>query len=175
MKETNTYLKLKNKPQDNFPEYIVVHHSAASEDQTVKSIEDYHLSLGWEGVGYQYLIEKDGTIWKGRPELYHGAHVAEEHINFKSTGICVIGNFDVKLPTKEQEEASKRLVASIVAHYSIPLNKIVSHRYFLGIPPYKSCYGKNLPDDWARKLVEVSEPDYKEKIKNIIQELKSLL
>jgi N-acetylmuramoyl-L-alanine amidase len=84
-----------------------VHHSAASEDQTVQSIENYHLSLGWEGVGYQYLITKTGEVWLGRPEHYHGAHVAEQSMNTKSIGICMIGDFDKKLPTDVQISGSR--------------------------------------------------------------------
>lgn len=161
--ETNTYLKLKNKPQDNFPQFIVVHHSAATENQSVQSIENYHLSLGWEGVGYQFLIDKFGVVWKGRPEHYHGAHVGEKDIdgkkiNDKSIGICVIGDFDKKLPTQEQVSALKTLLNELRLRYSIPLEKIVPHRHFLGNPPYKSCFGSLLKDGWARNLVATLVP-----------------
>lgn len=171
MKETNTYLKFKNSPQDNFPEYIVVHHSAASEDQTVESIENYHLSLRWEGVGYHYLITNIGEVWRGRPEQYHGAHVKEDGMNFKSIGICLIGDFDKKNPTQEQVDSLKILLQDIKTRYNIPLGKINPHRHFLGVPPYKSCYGKNLSDDWAQKLIApppLTKDDIKVELKRLI-------
>jgi len=151
--ETNTFKKLKNKKQDNYPEYLIVHHSMASENQTVQSIENYHLDLGWEGVGYQYLINFLGEIWKGRPEYYHGAHCKEQGMNTKSIGICLIGNFDKKLPTEAQIISLKALMKDIQARYNIPNNKIVPHRHFA---PYKTCYGSRLADDWAGDLIELS-------------------
>lgn len=145
--ETDTYKKFKNAKQDNFPEFIVIHHSAASADQTVKSIEDYHLSLGWEGVGYQYLITKNGTTWKGRPETYHGAHVSEQGMDKKSIGICVIGDFDINLPTDDQILSLTLLLKDIISRY--PNIKIKYHRNFAP----KSCPGTNIKDDWVESLI----------------------
>ena len=150
MYETETYKRLKDKAKDNNVEFLVIHHSAASENQTVQSIENYHLSLGWEGIGYAYIITKTGELWKGRPEHYHGAHVKEQNINFKSIGILLIGDFDKKLPTKEQETALKGLLLELMARYSVPLDKVVPHRHFQN---YKSCWGNLLKDDWARNLI----------------------
>src|SRR3990167_6563556 len=147
MNETTTYIKLKSKLKDNFPEWIFVHHSAASEDQTVESIENYHLSKGWEGVGYQYLITKTGEVWKGRPEHYHGSHV--QGYNTKSIGICLIGHFDFKMPTEAQIASLRGLLEDLVARYAIKPENIAPHRKFSS----KSCYGKLLEDDWARKLL----------------------
>lgn len=151
--ETETYKKYKNAPKNNEVEFLVVHHSAASENQSVKSIEDYHLSLGWSGIGYHYLITKTGELWKGRPEHVNGAHVKEDNINYRSLGICVIGDFAKKLPTPEQVSALKTLLEDLKARYNVSLEKIVPHRHFLGKPPYKDCFGSNLKDDWARNLI----------------------
>lgn len=173
--ETKTYVKFKNSPKDNSPEYLVVHHSAASENQSVESIENYHLSLGWEGVGYHYLITNTGEVWRGRPEHYHGAHVKEQNINFKSIGICLIGDFDKKLPTGAQISALKTLLLDLQARYSIPNTKIVPHRHFLGNPPYKNCFGSLLKDDWAKNLVENQPVVGKEIILKRLDELTKLV
>lgn len=176
MNETYTYKNFKDKKQDNFPEYIIVHHSGGTDknpledtsNHTAKTMEEYHLSLGWEGLGYQYVIHKNGDIWLGRPETYHGAHTVD--FNYRSIGICLAGNFDATLPTKEQESALKGLIEGIRGHYAIPLDKILPHRKFAN----KTCYGKKLSDDWARKLVDVPNVD-REDIKNqIINLLKKL-
>lgn len=181
--ETETYKRLKNKPKDNKVEFIVIHHSggiqadpnADTSHHTANGMEQQHLSMGWEGLGYQYVIHKNGDIWKGRPEHYHGAHVKEQNINWKSIGICLAGNFTVvgRKPTPEQENALKGLVGDIKVRYGIPSEKIVPHRYFLGNPPYKDCYGDQLPDNWARDLV--AQPVDKEKIKVEITRLINLL
>lgn len=166
MNETKTFKKFKNSTQDNFPEWIIVHHSGGTDKNpledtshhTAQIMETYHISKGWEGLGYQYVIHKDGAIWAGRPEHYHGAHTVD--YNRKSIGICLAGNFDATLPTKEQEQALAGLIASLIALYSIPREKIVPHRTFAT----KTCYGNKLPDDWARNL-KVIEPLNKETIK----------
>lgn len=169
MNELNTYKKLKNKPQDNFPQWLVVHHSAASENQTPQSIEDYHLQQGWEGVGYHFLIDKLGEIWRGRPEHYHGSHVKEQGINTKSLGILVIGDFDKKLPTPQQISSLRGILSDLMAKYSIPVEKIVPHRHFLGQNPYKSCYGSRLQDDWARSILQtIDKTQIKEQIKKLL-------
>lgn len=169
MNETQTYKNLKNKQQDNFPEYIVIHHSAASPDQTVQSIENYHLSLGWEGVGYQYLINKQGEVWKGRPETYHGAHVSEQRINFRSIGICVIGNFDIGLPTKEQVTSLTVLLKDIISRF--PNIIIKYHRDFNP----KSCPGKNIANDWAINLLKIVTQEMVSIPKPLAEELKKYL
>ena len=170
--ETNTYKKLKDKPKNNFPEMILVHHSGGTNqnpledtsNHTAQIMENYHLSLGWVGLGYHYVIHKNGEVWKGRPEHYEGAHTKE--YNRKSIGICLAGNFDLTLPTKEQENSLVGLLASIRSRYgAIPA---YPHRKFAN----KTCFGRLLPDDWAEKISE--NPD-KEKIKaQIIDLLKQL-
>src|SRR3990172_1199583 len=109
LNETNTYKKLKNKPQDNFPVRVFVHHTGGTKNDpladtshhTAVIVEAGHINTnGWEGLGYQEFIEKDGKVWLGRPATYHGAHVKENGWNKKSIGICLAGNFDVTLPTE---------------------------------------------------------------------------
>lgn len=174
--ETQTYKNLKDKPQNNFPKMIIVHHSGGTDkdplfdtsNQTAQIIEDWHFKLGWQGVGYHYIIHKNGEVWKGRPETYNGSHCIDH--NTDSIGICVVGNFDVTLPTKEQENALAGLIASIKARYpAITQDKIYPHRKFAN----KSCYGKLLKDDWARNLVWVNpdKPNDKQSIKDQIKKL----
>ena len=160
IKETNTYKKLKNLPTNNFPEFIVVHHSGGTDlnpledtsNHTAQMMEAYHLSLGWDGLGYQYVIHKNGEIWRGRPEHRNGAHTKDQ--NAKSIGICLSGNFDATLPTKEQINALKWLIDAIKARYTVIGDKIYPHRKFAN----KTCYGKLLSDTWAKDLVIASLP-----------------
>lgn len=153
--ETNTYKKFINAVRDNYPEYLIVHHSGGTDAQplldtsnhTAKIMESYHLSKGWEGLGYHYVIHKNGDVWKGRPEHYHAAHTVG--YNNKSIGICLSGNFDATLPTKEQEKSLATLLSQLQLKYNIGMNRIIPHRKFAN----KSCYGNRLKDDWARNLI----------------------
>lgn len=155
MKETDTYTRLKVKAQDNFPTWIIVHHTGGTDanpladtsHHTAKDVEKWHLAKGWEGIGYTYYIEKNGDIWKGRPEHYHGGHTVSH--NKKSIGICLAGNFDATLPTPQQVESLKLLMQDIMARHKIPKENIVPHRTFA----VKTCYGNKLDNSWARNLV----------------------
>ena len=173
MNETKTYLKFKNSPKDNIPEYLIVHHSGGTDanpledtsHHTANIMESYHLSKGWEGLGYHYVIHKNGDIWKGRPEHYHAAHTVG--YNNKSIGICLAGNFDATLPTKEQEKSLTTLLKELQTKYNIPSDKIVPHRKFAT----KSCFGNKLKDDWARNLLTQIVTPSKEQIKAQIKAL----
>ena len=80
---------------------IVIHHvGVPSGDTSAEAIHKAHLAKGWAGIGYHYVIRKDGTIERGRPLAAVGAH-AQGH-NFDTVGINVTGNFDTERPTAEQ-------------------------------------------------------------------------
>lgn len=170
MKETATYKKFKNSPADNFPKFIVVHHTGGengvdTSNQSAKIVEDYHLSLGWEGIGYHFFIAKNGDVSRGRPEHYHGAHVKEDGMNNKSIGICLAGNFDVTYPTEAQIEELTQLLKDLMAKYNIPAMSIFPHRHYAlnrNGKPYKSCYGSKLNETWARDLVSNIPPPPKD-------------
>src|SRR3990167_11059384 len=120
----------------NTPEYLIVHHTggtkadplADTSHHTYEIVDAYHKSLGWEGFGYHFFIDKGGALKAGRAENYHGAHTLG--YNQKSIGICLAGNFDATLPTKEQEDALAVLLTELRKKYLIPRENIVPHRKF---------------------------------------------
>lgn len=112
--------------------YIVLHCSATrpNMDVGVKDIRRWHLAQGWSDIGYHYVIKRDGTVQKGRPEAEVGAHVAG--FNASSIGICMVGGVnqkDFRIPennfTREQFAALKDLVAVLVRKY--PKAVIMGH------------------------------------------------
>lgn len=150
----------------NKPEYIILHHTGGTDAKPLADSSNYTVaqcnadhkirfpsmksSLGYY-VGYHHFIDKKGTVTQCRADTDEGAHTVG--YNSKSIGICLAGNFDATVPTKEQEQALKGLIASYMTKYSIPLNKVVPHRTFAK----KTCYGNKLPDDWGQKLVSKKE------------------
>lgn len=69
---------------------FAVHYSGASEDQTPRSIQNFHMDTrGWSDVGYNFLINKRGQIFEGRGFLVVGAHIANH--NTPTMGVCFIG------------------------------------------------------------------------------------
>lgn len=70
---------------------IIVHCSdtPAGEDFTVKDIDNWHKQRGWSGIGYHYVVYRDGTVHEGRSIDKAGAHCLGHNAN--SIGICYIG------------------------------------------------------------------------------------
>ncbi len=137
-------------------EYIIVHHTGGTDkdpladtsSHTASQVDFYHKSKGWDGIGYNWFIEKDGRVVKGRDEAKTGAHTIG--YNEKSIGICLAGNFDKTLPTPSQVDSLAKLLQEKMLQYKIPVEKIIPHRTFAN----KTCYGKRLADDWAQKLIK---------------------
>ena len=153
--ETETFKKLNALEQNNFPEYFIVHHSGGTDanpladtsEHTAKGMGLWHLGKGWDGLGYHLVIHKDGQVWKGRPEHRNGAHA--KGYNTKSIGICLAGNFDATMPTKEQVKSLQSLLIDLSAKYGVKNENIIPHRNVAN----KTCYGNNLSEDWARNLI----------------------
>ena len=99
---------------------IVIHHAGLTKDIDidVPSIHDMHLGNGWSGIGYHFVIHKDGTIEEGRPLPYKGAHSYKN--NEYTVGICMTGNYNLAYPPFEQTLAVEKLTAALCKKYNIP-------------------------------------------------------
>ncbi|KUL33965.1 N-acetylmuramoyl-L-alanine amidase, partial [Streptomyces sp. NRRL F-4489] len=98
-----------------------VHHSATGNNYTcaqapsvIRGLYRYHVkSSHWRDIGYNFLIDKCGTIYEGRaggvakPVL--GAHTLG--FNNDSTGIALLGSFGKDAPPAPALEALGRLTA----------------------------------------------------------------
>lgn len=107
---------------------IVIHHvGVPSGEVSAQSIHNSHLGNGWLGIGYHYVIHKDGTIERGRPLMTEGAH-AYAH-NDHTVGINLTGNFEWEEPTEEQLESLVELLTSLCRIFHLPADDstIVGH------------------------------------------------
>lgn len=98
-----------------------VHHTASGNGYTrdeapalVRAIYAYHTrSLRWNDIGYNFLIDRFGTIYEGRyggmASGVIGAHVGG--FNTGSTGVSVLGTFTDAAPPDEAVTALERLLA----------------------------------------------------------------
>lgn len=116
--------------------HIIIHHAAA-EKATPDGIHAYHLSKGWAGIAYHYLVTKEGTIFRGRPENVRGAHTI--NWNYCSIGICFEGNFENEQMETAQFEAGRDLINDIITRY--PSIVVSKHKDF----SQTACPGKNFP------------------------------
>ncbi len=113
---------------------IIIHCSATPEgrDYTVADIDRWHRARGFKGIGYHYVIYRDGSVHPGRAVEVIGAHCKGQNAN--SIGICYIGGLatdgktakDTRTPA--QKEALRRLVAELKAKY--PGLTVHGHRAF---------------------------------------------
>lgn len=109
---------------------IVVHCSASpdSRDFGFKDINEWHKQRGFNSpsgihCGYHYIVRRNGTIERGRPDSEVGAHVAGH--NSKTIGIVWIGE---KTPTAVQMTALIQMVHALMVKYNVPVEKVQGHR-----------------------------------------------
>ena len=133
---------------------IVIHHSA-SDFGNAEIFDDWHKQRNWKGVGYDFVIcngnaERDGIIettfrWK---EQIPGAHVGgtpNNNANTYGIGICLVGNFNEKVPTAKQMASLVKLVKFLQKRYNIPTSRIYGHGTTPGYTGGTECPGKNFP------------------------------
>jgi len=148
------------------PQYICIHHSLTKDGQVVdwEAIRKYHREVnGWSEIGYHYGVERVGnrlSLQVGRSEAQPGAHTREMHMNGKSLGICVVGNFDLAPPGLEVLRFLADIVKRKIAEYGIPVQSVLGHREVGAMAgfdwkkgQYKSCPGKYFPMDTLRAML----------------------
>lgn len=119
---------------------IVIHCSAVRPGQqsSAKDIDGWHRDRGFQnGIGYHYVVRRDGSIELGRPLEMIGAHVVGH--NRHSIGICYEGglnSFGEKSDTRtpEQKVTLRKLLEEL--HRKFPKALIVGHR---DLNPGKRC------------------------------------
>ena len=119
---------------------IVIHCSAVEPDQTssVAQIDTWHRDRGFKfGVGYHYVIRRNGEIEAGRPEWLVGAHCVNH--NKYSIGVCYEGGLNARgqpadTRTPEQKAALRTLLEDL--HRRYPRAVIVGHH---DLNPQKAC------------------------------------
>lgn len=113
---------------------IIVHCTATPEgkDYTVADIDKWHKARGWKGIGYHYVIYRDGSIHQGRPETEIGAHCQGHNDN--SIGVVYVGGLasDGKTPKDTRTDAQKKSLENLLKQLKqkYPKATIHGHRDF---------------------------------------------
>jgi N-acetylmuramoyl-L-alanine amidase len=116
---------------------IIVHHSATTSGSAEAYARHHVQNLGWPGIGYHFVIEKNGQVKQTNDLDTVSYHTSGQ--NTGSVGIVMTGNFDIQKPTEAQE----RSLAQLINHLRRTLGsglKVHGHREFSS----KSCPGKNV-------------------------------
>lgn len=117
-----------------------------------QEIDRWHRERGWNGIGYHYVIRRDGRLENGRSLIEAGAH-CKGH-NKDSIGICLVGgikdgtkNEPVNDYTDKQWETLKSIVLELKAKY--PSANIVGHCDY---EPKKTCPNFDVKE-WAKNNI----------------------
>ncbi len=137
---------------------IIVHCTATAPDwwaskrtsEKVAEIKRWHVQdRGWADIGYHYLIDRDGTVAKGRPLEKIGAHVQGR--NTGTIGISLFGGHGSAATDKfsqhftpAQEDALLKLIADLRGQYP-SITQISGHNQWAA----KACPGFNAPSWYA--------------------------
>lgn len=115
----------------------VVCHHPAHPTWGIMEIHNYHKnSKGWAGIGYNYLICKNGRIQEGRGKNV-GAHCSGR--NSDTLGVCFQGDFDKQQMTDAQVKAGGWLIAKLIKEHGLQINDVLGHRDLAAT----ACPGKN--------------------------------
>lgn len=128
--------------------YIVVHHIEASK-ASVGDIHQWHLNRGWFGIGYNFYIRKDGTIFECRG-FNEGAQC--KGYNDVSIGVALEGDFMKEEPTKQELKSLIELCKFLSQKY--PNVEIKEHKELCDT----DCAGINF--DIFNVIKEVENEDY---------------
>jgi hypothetical protein len=136
--------------------YIDLHHTAGNEKNTAV-VRQEHLNLGWGDIGYNVVIEKDGTVGIGRDTKYVGAHdlgLSPDGIhsmNQAAYAISHIGNFMLETMNETQFMSSVKHCAQKCKQFGIePLMTTIKRHKDQYVT---DCPGDNFP--YERYINEV--------------------
>lgn len=144
---------------------IILHHAEAKHC-TIYDIHQWHLANGWSGCGYHFLVRKDGTIYRGRPEDKLGAHTANH--NTGSLGICFEGAYNTETMSETQIKTGQELIVYLLDKYKLLKTNVYKHKDFNST----DCPGNNFPYETLRSgtknetvIVKSIEEELKEECK----------
>lgn len=110
---------------------IIIHCTATVEgkDFTVADIDRWHRNLGWDGIGYHWVVYRNGDIRMGRAENRIGAHCLGHNIN--SIGVAYVGGIaaDGKTPKDTRTEAQKAALTLLLRRLKAKHPKAVIHSH----------------------------------------------
>ncbi len=108
---------------------VVVHHTAESNTYTceqapavVRAIYAYHVKqLGWKDIGYNFLVDKCGTVYEGRKggvdRPVMGAHAYG--FNAETAGISVLGTYTDAAPSQAAMASVAQVAAWKLGQYGV--------------------------------------------------------
>ena len=136
--------------------FLAIHHTAGPDTQTPQQIANFHInSNGWGGIGYHFLIAKDGTVFYVGDIGTARANVA--NLNEQVLGICLVGNFTSgRVPSDNQMNSAHILCDFFINHHPDLSNvnswdAVRGHKELPG--QSTTCPGDNWPA-WRPQIIQ---------------------
>lgn len=163
MKIIETNLSFGPLSYDNSKRHIILHHADASECSAAE-IHAWHTRKGWSGIGYHFLVRKNGNIERGRPEKAVGAHT--NGYNTGSIGICFEGDYMHEVMPTKQLESGKQLISWLKGRYPITYVKV--HKDFNST----DCPGTKFPvKELTGSIGVITRPPYSKPVDGWVKRL----
>jgi N-acetyl-anhydromuramyl-L-alanine amidase AmpD len=131
---------------------IMIHHSASPTTHDAYTFAAWHISesgKGWPGIGYHYVINRNGDIQQTNylaTRSYHSGSIS----NTKGIGVCLVGNFNMIEATEAQVKSAKWLIRYLNHELNRKL-KVLGHFEVMDT----SCPGSNFIKNDLSKLKTV--------------------
>lgn len=140
--------------------YLAIHHSAGPDNQSSIEIANYHINNnGWGGIGYHFVIAKDGSVYYVGDISTARANVA--NLNEQVIGICLIGNFmSGNIPSNEQLDSASKLCDFFINNYP-DLSNVTTWDAVRGhkeLPGQSTACPGDTWNSWKGKLTPSSQP-----------------
>jgi N-acetylmuramoyl-L-alanine amidase/Domain of unknown function (DUF4214) len=109
--------------------------SVAEAMQQIRNDANYHLSLGWCDLGYNFVVDKWGNIYEGRAgsltQAVIGAHAGG--FNTGTVGVAMLGTYTSVNPTPAMQSAVAQIIGWRLGAYGVDPKTSMSY-HFAGVP-----------------------------------------
>jgi hypothetical protein len=115
---------------------IAIHHSL-TKTGSAGSFARYHVRQNdWPGIGYHFVIEKDGTVKWCNDLTVKSYHIGRA--NNSAIGICLVGDFRTEMLEDRQLSPLMKLLRFLLLEFSLSPEDVLGHNEF---PDYswKTC------------------------------------
>jgi N-acetylmuramoyl-L-alanine amidase len=133
---------------------LVIHCSATVPSLNIGKVEinSWHMARGFNGIGYSFVIRRNGSVEDGRPVEVPGAHVHGH--NARTIGICLVGGLDANQRACSDfmaaynpvmDAALAKLVKQLLQRW--PRATVLGHRDYPDVAKSCPCFSVR---DWCR-------------------------
>ena len=140
--------------------YIVVHNSETRQG-SARAFDYYHRNIRHmpNGLAYHFVIGNGTTTGDGEIEIgprwtrqINGGHVHSDYLNNIALGICLVGDFNRDVPTRNQYAALDELINYLrkrVGRVERRLSVVVAHKEINPVPT--DCPGNRFSYTWLHR------------------------